>query len=372
MDLAFLTPLTDRSGPWASVYIDTSRHSASTAQERSVEAAGVQRSLAAVGADEPTCRAVRAAVDDLQHTSEPMGRALFAAQGEVALDLPLSTAPVPSAGWGALPRTTPLLDLVGEDPLCLVAHVDRKGADLELHSARGDMTVGTVSGRQWPVHRTATADWSERHFQLRVENTWEHNAGEIAEAVADRQAETQAELVVLVGDDRECASVKDKLPGPLRDRTMRARHGAGSRLLGVELEQARAQHVARRVSHEMERYAEAFGRQEGAVAGVPGLVDAAREHRVEELLVRPEGPDPHREVWVGQSPDQVAVRRTDAIALGAKDPVSARADDALMRCAAASGAAALSVSAATPDSGPAGGLGALLRWTEPATDVAGS
>ncbi|MEU9354555.1 hypothetical protein AB0D65_27145, partial [Streptomyces griseoloalbus] len=43
--------------------------------------------------------------------------------------------------------------------------------------------VGTgrraAAGRR-PLHRTGSVDWSERHFQLRVENTWEHNAAEIA------------------------------------------------------------------------------------------------------------------------------------------------------------------------------------------------
>ncbi|MGA4844082.1 Vms1/Ankzf1 family peptidyl-tRNA hydrolase [Streptomyces sp. G45] len=365
MDLAFLTPLYERPGPWASVYVEAPRQSEATAGEQPVAAAGVARALASAGADEATCEAVREAVDDLHRAREPVGRALFAAHGEVALDLPLSKAPAASGDWAPLPRTTPLLDLVGEDPLCLVAYVDRKGADLELRSARGESEAGSVSGRQWPVHRTATADWSERHFQLRVENTWEHNAGEIARALTTSQAETRADLVMLVGDDRECAAVRDKLPKELQDRTMRARHGAGSRLLDVEVERARAEHVAYQAARTMERFAAASGREEGAVAGVPALVDAAREHRVAQLLVRPEGPDAHREVWVGEEPDQLGVRRTDAAALGADAPVPARADDALMRCVAASGGAALSVAATAPESGPVGGLGALLRWAEP-------
>lgn len=36
------------------------------------------------------------------------------------------------------------------------------------------------------------SDWSERHFQLKVENAWEHNAREIAEALAACQEETGA------------------------------------------------------------------------------------------------------------------------------------------------------------------------------------
>ncbi|MHB9757852.1 baeRF2 domain-containing protein [Streptomyces sp. BYX5S] len=364
MDLAFLNPLCTRPGPWASVYVDTSRHSEATPDERSLEALGVQRALAAAGADEATCHAVRGAVEDLRHSREPVGRAFFARDGEIVLDPPLSTPPrSTSAHWAALPHTTPLLDLAGEDPLCLVAYIDRTGADFELRSARGESEAGAVTGRQWPIHRTSSADWSERHFQLRVENTWEHNAGEIAGALASCQAETRAELVVLVGDDRECVAVRDRLPAALHGSVVRARHGMESRLLDTELEQVRAEHVAQRAAHDLSLFAEARGRGDAAAEGVPALVEAARERRIAELLVRSDGPDAHREVWVGAEPDQVGVRRGDAEALGAGDVVSARADDALMRCAAASGAGGLSVSGADPTTTPAGGLGALLRWT---------
>ncbi|QNS02815.1 baeRF2 domain-containing protein [Streptomyces xanthii] len=362
MDLAFLSPLSAHPGPWASVRVDTSRPSEATPGARSAQALTMSRTLASAGADEATCDAVRSAVEGLRHTSEPLGRALFAAEGEVVLDVPLGVAPRPAAEWAPLPRTTELLDLVGEDPLCLVAHIDRTGARFELRTARGSTESGEVTGRTWPVHRTATGDWSERHFQLRVENTWEHNAGEIARALTACQDEVRADLVLLVGDGRECAAVHGKLPGDLRERTTRTRHGEGSRLLGTEVERARAEHVAEHAAREMERYAQARGRDEGAVAGVPALVEVARAHQVEELLVRPTGPDAHREVWVGPEPDQLAVRRTDAAALGVAQPVAARADDALLRCVAASGGTALSVAATAPDGGPAGGLGALLRW----------
>ncbi|MER5442418.1 hypothetical protein [Streptomyces sp. NPDC002790] len=345
MDLAFLHPLCNRPGPWASVYVDTSRHNESTPDERSLEAQGVQRALAAAGADEATCHAMRSAVEDLRHSREPVGRAFFGRDGEVVLDPPLSTPPgQTSARWAALPHTTPLLDLAGEDPLCLVAYVDRAGADFELRSARGEST--------------------ERHSQLRVENTLEHNAGEIAGALERCQAKTRADLVVLVGDDRECVAVRERLPAGLHGSVVRARHGAGSRLLDGELEQARAEHVARRAAHDLALFAEARGQGEAAAEGVPALVDAAREHRIAELLIRSDGSDAHREVWVGDGPDQLGVRRADAEALGAGEVVSARADDALMRCAAASGAGGLSVSPADPSAGPAGGLGALLRWSE--------
>ncbi|GGY42637.1 baeRF2 domain-containing protein [Streptomyces djakartensis] len=365
MDLAFLHPLYEHPGPWASVYVDTSRHTEDTPHERQLTAQAMARDLAAQGADEATCRAVQSAIENLAHSSEPHGRALFARAGEVVLDPPLSRPPRGGdwAEWAPLPRVTPLLELAGEDPVCVVAYVDRKGADFELRSGLGSEDAGSVTGRQWPVHRTSSVDWSERHFQLRVENTWEHNAAEIADALAVCQEETNADLLILVGDDRERRSVHERLPKRLHDLVVEAPHGTGSRLLDEDVERARAEHVARRAEAELDRFRAARtpdgeGRA-GAVEGVPALIDAAREHRIDELLIRLDGPDAHREVWIGEDPDQVAVRRTDLKILGEQNSWPARADDALIRSAVATDAPALAVS---QEEVPVGGLGALLRW----------
>ncbi|WP_432118321.1 Vms1/Ankzf1 family peptidyl-tRNA hydrolase [Streptomyces sp. bgisy032] len=364
MDLAFLHPLYEHPGPRASVYVDTSRHTEDTPHERRLTAQAMARELASQGADEATCRAVQSAIEDLRHSSEPHGRALFARAGEVVLDPPLVRAPQADwAEWAPLPRVTPLLELAGEDPVCVVAYVDRKGADFELRHALGREDAGSVTGRQWPVHRTSSVDWSERHFQLRVENTWEHNAAEIADALAVCQEETRADLLILVGEDRERKSVRERLPKRLHDLVVEAPHGSGSRLLDEDVERARAEHVARQAEAELERFRAARAPDDegraAAVEGVPALVEAAREHRIGELLIRVDGPDAHREVWIGEDPDQLAVRRTDLKILGEQHSWPARADDALIRSAVATDAPALSVS---EQEVPVGGLGALLRW----------
>ncbi|MFJ4622121.1 Vms1/Ankzf1 family peptidyl-tRNA hydrolase [Streptomyces sp. NPDC088812] len=366
MDLAFLHPLYEHSGPWASVYVDTSRHTESTPHERHLTASAMARRLAEQGADEATCRAVRSAVEDLRHSSEPHGRALFARAGRVVLDPSLARPPRgDTAEWAPLPRVAPLLELAGQDPVCVVAYVDRRGADLELRSGLGREDAGSVAGRQHPLHRTSTADWSERHFQLKVENTWEHNAGEVAGALSGCQEETGADLLVLVGDDREVRAVHERLPQRLRDRVVEARHGAGSRLLDEDVELARTEHTRRRAEAELDRFLAARAPDDegraGAVEGVPALVEAAREHRIDELLIRVDGPDNHREVWIGEDPDQVAVRRTGLRTLGEQNSWAARADDALIRSAVATDAPVLVVPAAGEEA-PVGGLGALLRW----------
>ncbi|MFF7652957.1 Vms1/Ankzf1 family peptidyl-tRNA hydrolase [Streptomyces sp. NPDC007983] len=382
MRLGFLNPLFERPGPWATVYVDTSHPDQSAAEEHERSAREACRRLEQQGADARTCRAVYDELMTVTPATEPVGRAVFASRGEVVLDPSLTAPPqgAPHACWSALPHVGPLMELAGDDPSCLVAYIDRTGADFELRGARGERDVGQVTGQQWPVHRTASADWSERHFQLRTENTWEHNAGLIADELRARQEETQADLVLLVGDARERRAVHDRLPEQLRSRAAESAHGgraAGSaspgthaaRLLDRDVDEVRARHVHDHTEEAMERFQAGRVPADGRVTaaeGVPALVDAAREHRIGTLLIRPDGTDLYREVWAGAEPDQVAMRRTDLQYLGDGRPVAVRADDALIRSAAATGAEVLTV---PPGSGgeeangaPVGGLGALLRW----------
>ncbi|MFC4329601.1 Vms1/Ankzf1 family peptidyl-tRNA hydrolase [Streptomyces andamanensis] len=371
MELAFLHPLYEHPGPWASVYVDTSRPTQDSAHELRLTARAMAGDLAQRGADGATCRAVEEAVEELRHSPDPHGRAFFARSGTVVLDPRLARPPQGGsrAEWGPLPRVGPLLDLAGEDPVAIVAYVDRKGADFELRSALGRREAGTVTGRQWPLHRTSSADWSERHFQLKVENTWEHNAAEIADALSVCQDETRADLMIVVGEQRERHEVRARLPERLRDRVVEATHGFGSRLLDEDVEQLRAEHVRDRIDGELDRFRAARAPDDagraGAVEGVPALVEAAREHRIEELLIRPEAADAHREVWVGEDPDQLAARRGELRTLGERHAWATRADDALIRAAVTTDAAALSLTPVAPlpaGAAPSGGLGAILRW----------
>ncbi|MGW7281811.1 baeRF2 domain-containing protein [Streptomyces sp. NPDC054844] len=384
MQLSFLAPLFDHGGPWATVYFDPAQNDESGAKRRELSAREACRTLEEAGADAATVRAVREALTDIGPAEDPAGRVIFAAGGNVVHSHRLSRPPQRQiACWAPLPRLTPLLELSSQDPDCLVAYIDRTGADFELRGAAGPQDAGRTEGRQWPVHRTASVDWSERRFQLKVENTWEHNAGEIAEALAAAYEETGADLVVLVGDPRERPAVRDRLPEAVRAVTVDTEHGgraagSSSPVLEEAIEQARQQYTRRRVEAALDRFrAGRVGtdRQTDAVEGVPAVIEAAREHRMDTLLVRPGGPDLARETWVGAGPDQVAVRRTDVQTLGEGDPASVRADDALLRSAAATAADVLIVPSPDEDGSegpdgsdiPVGGLGALLRWTyEPA------
>ncbi|MGW3550315.1 baeRF2 domain-containing protein [Streptomyces griseoincarnatus] len=378
MQLSFLQPLFDRPGPWATVYFGPLQSDESGAKRRELSVREACRTLEEEGADAATTEAVRDALLRIGPAEDPAGRVVFATGGEVVLSHRLSRPPQRQLScWAPLPRLTPLLELAGQDPVCLVAYIDRTGADFELRGgAAGPRSAGQVEGEQHPVHRTASSDWSERHFQLKVENTWEHNAGEIAEALNAAYEESGADLVVLAGDPRERPAVHEKLSEAVRRVTTETEHGgraAGSASPALEeaIEQARRRHTRHRVEEALDRFrAGRVGtdRPTEAVEGIPALVEAAREHRIDTLLVRPDGPELDRDTWVGARPDQIAARRSDARTLGESDPTVVRADDALLRAAAVTAADVLVVPPADDDGAdatdiPTGGLGALLRWT---------
>ncbi|GGR36399.1 baeRF2 domain-containing protein [Streptomyces roseolus] len=372
MKLDFLEPVTTGKGPWASVYVTMGSADEASATRRELSWRELCRSLEEQGADDGTVDAVRTALERSSPDAEHRSLALFASEGRVVLECPLTHEPGrPDATWSALPHLSPLLELSGQEPACLVARVDRSGADLELHDVGRGRDLGEVEGRDWPLHRASAGDWSVKHFDASVENTWEENAALVAEEIARTCGSVGAEVIVLAGGARECHAVRDALPAELRDVTTISEHGgraagADSAHLMADVQAARMDHAARRTEAVLDRFRagrNASGRPDAAVEGVPAVVEAAQEHRIDTLLLLGTGPDLNREVWVGDGPDQMAVRRSEAQLLGAGDPRTARADDALLLSTAAAGGEAVVLPGdGEGDGTPAGGVGALLRW----------
>ncbi|GAA2693968.1 hypothetical protein [Actinoplanes palleronii] len=114
MRLDLLRPLYERPGPWASVYIDTSRDARDTSVEPRWEAA--RESLARAGCDPHTVHALQDAV--LDHPGRPgrHGLALFATSGEVIMRQPLTAPPRAAiAVYEPLPHVMPMISQLGEE-----------------------------------------------------------------------------------------------------------------------------------------------------------------------------------------------------------------------------------------------------------------
>lgn len=402
MDLTFLNPVLHHPGPWASAYAASAGPGQDAAAQQELTAREIRNQLASQGAPEETQNVVYEELCTL--APEESGRAVFAAGGTNHLTVPLDSAPPkPEAQWGAVPHLAPLLERTGAEHSCLVAYIDRQGADFELRTPHRTKDLGHAEGEDWPLNRTASADPSEGHFQQAVENTWEQNAARTAEELTEAAGSTHPDVILLVGEDRQRTAVHDKLPVALRalttqtDRGGRAA-GARSRLLDEEISALLTEQEHQQAVGTLERFEAGRANGGGTVAAVEdiaSLLEAAREHRVETLLLRPGGPDTNTEVWVGEEPDQLALRRTDTRYLGEPEPAPARADDALLRAVAATGGTAIVLntpyaepdladsgngepgaegaaeSAATDHDVPVGGLGAVLRWSNAAPAATG-
>jgi hypothetical protein len=329
--LDFLRPLFDGPGPWASVYTAPPHTDASAAKERELAIRDLRRTMGEAGVDTATADAVAGTLSGLTHDDAPHGAAVFAAGGRTVLCHALPRrVPRPGFQWSPLPHLVPLVEACDPDLRCLVARIDRTGADFELRDGVVGHDAGGARGKDYPVHRTATADWSERHFQLKVEDTWEHNAGVVAERIAESAEQAHADVVVLAGDERERQEVYDRLAAPLRKQTVISGHGgrapgADSPQLEVDIDEALEEFTQRRDRELLDRLQS--GGSQDAVVGVPSLVEAALEHRIGTLLLHPPGGDLDREVWVGRDPEQLSARRT------ADEPISVGAGDALLRAA---------------------------------------
>lgn len=95
----------------------------------------------------------------------------------------------------------------------MVVVADRTGADIVAVGPSG--AAATDSGRRDdPIRRTAADQWNERHFQNRVENSWQSNAQNVADVVAQHLASGPMKLVMVAGDIRSRNLITDAIGNP--------------------------------------------------------------------------------------------------------------------------------------------------------------
>ena len=318
----------------------------------------------------------------------PVREAIFAARGEhaegdarlvvasvpeakVVLSEPVSTRPATdTVTVGALPDLLPLVTDVSAKVPHVVVHADRTGADVEAFFDAGKLAGEvTVKGRTLHLKKVQGGGWAHHRYQHRSENQWRENAKEIRETAMTLAEQIGAELIIGVGDERELTYVKEGLSQPWDDRWLELPGGRGhdgsEQLVPQRVREAVALHTATETLQLLAEYAQERGQSKRACDGVPAVVEALRKAQVQTLLVTT-GADTSAQLWFGEDPSQLGMTRDEVSGLGASSPQQGPLVSVLLRAALATGADVQLVPHQS-EQAPAGGVGAILRYTDDST-----
>jgi hypothetical protein len=375
MDLGFLRPLYENLPGWpasgyVSVYLDTTPKE-NAPNEVALRLRAAREALAAAGADQATLDAVLAA--NLDHVPAH-SHALFAVGGAVRLHGIMLQAPPlgESSSYTPLPHVVPwLAQRPPRLPHVRVAANREGGQVLAVAGAwpetQGDLETAMVgltevTGESWPVHKAAGGGWSEPRFQRSAEETWAETAKKIADAVTHAAERVKAAFVVLGGDLRERELLADQLPKALRgnlvivDREVELTAPAFDEAAWAE-ESRRAAVDARARLDEFRAQMDRPPSERRAVRGLDGTLTALRDGLVSDVLIVAD-PAWAATAWLGPGLADAATEREQLAERGVTDPVEDRADEALVRAAAGTGAELHFVE---PDEVEPGWVAALLR-----------
>jgi hypothetical protein len=371
MNLKFLLPLYHRPGPWVSVYLDATRADENADHEVRLRWAALRGKLLDQGADGATLDAVDAAVENHPYQPGRYGLAVFANAGEVALLETMSAPPAADeAHYGPLPHVMPLLAQRGAEVPYVRVLADRTGADLEGLSVGGAPRRRTVSGSEtFPLRKVQVGGWSHRHYQLAVEEAWKRNAADVAAATVDLAENVGAEIIVVGGDVRAVQTFTDRVPRRWQSRVVAtdagSRHaGAAGDALDDVTVQAVAEVAERHAREAVDRYEAQRGAGQAGI-GLADVVTRLQRGQVDTVLLVD---DPSSTDMLWTDPDDLTVVAVDEALLresGVPEPQHVRADDALVRAIAGTGADLMLIEAG--EVALEHGIGGVLRYADAST-----
>jgi hypothetical protein len=336
--------------------------------ERALQARHLADVLTAQGAPAAAMHELR---DRLLHAPvAPRTLAMFASSDGVMLheELLPDTVLDDRVGFTAPAEVLAVLAHDQERPPFVHVVIDRSGADLTYSAGAGAaLRHAVVVGTDDEIERNAPggrSGLSQSRYQRRAEDSWKHNAAQVADAVIACAAKVGAQALVLSGDVRAVQLLEHRLP---EEPALFVRHISGSRSAdgsqaarGARLSDALhdvAQAQTQHLIQVFEAYLDPAGH---AVQGVEATVHALAADRVATLLIAADVPD--REVWFGA--DGTAVWPHEGSAALADGPVRAgRLVDVAVRSALLTGARVRVIPPDTPGT-PADGIGALCRYAE--------
>lgn len=283
-----LRALTDAASPFLTIVLPaTSRHD-NAAQRFDIEWKNARKSIAEQCGDDELAT-LDAKVAEIDHGEGEAVIVIRAASGPTLIEFLDEPVDHMVAERAALPRLVTLLEARQRTVAHLVVETDRAGADLIAFDGGDVLAAEQVDGETLHIHRGHPGGWSQRRFQQRAENTWERNAGDVADAVAAMAVEVDAQLIAVAGDVRAQAMVLEALPHDMAERAIKIDAGSPG---GVADEVVRAVSnlVAERVRGLADQLRTALSAGTASIE-VDDTLAALVGGRVDTLLVHDDGSD---------------------------------------------------------------------------------
>lgn len=363
MRLSFLEPLYTEPGPFASVYVDTSRDVEQPDRALDLRWQRLRADLTRQGADRALLGVLEEAVGADAEVPGTHGQAIFAAHGSLVLDGELPRPPArDSARYSTLPDAMPLVTQhLPEIPyLAVVVHY----GGLPTAEAHGWVTVEAESGT-WPA--SAVAPGERLHHRVPVAS-WHHSATRLGRQLDAWARRTRADALVVAGDEWAGNVLVRRLPHTLRDKVVRA-GGPTPTDTGRGLLEAQLGSVfrGRMAGHDRDLVDVFIGRRAlggPAAEGLAAAVAALQRGQVAALLLN-HPPAASLRLWTGPRPTQLALSEEELLACGVRAPREEPADEVLVR--ALVGTSAELVVVPEDELLLDEGVGALLRYADPLT-----
>jgi hypothetical protein len=359
-----LARLLDHEGPFVTVHLATEKSLDNAAQRSLQHWRPVRDALDAQDVPASTLDAIEALVPDAHHDGE--GFFAVAAGGRVLLARGLPEAPDRDRGVvGALPAVLPLVEHRQRHRPHVLVVADRTGADILAFGPDGgeptELTAGDNDPSDPAIRKSQPGGWSQRRYQERAERTWEDNAKAVAARVADVAQLIDPAAILVAGDVRAVAYLRDELHPRLAElvRDLDGARGADGSDDAIA-EDARKQ-VATIAAAEtvaiLEKFKEERGQDDRAAEGLSATITRLNEAAVETLLVG-DDPDDERPAWFSKEQPLVALSVAELEAYGVRDATQGRLLDVLVAAAFRTGARVRAV----PRTVVADGVGAILRF----------
>jgi hypothetical protein len=349
MDLSRTRDIYERSGPFATVYLEAEQAGENSAKQVALRWRELQSRLKEAGADDKTL----AALDDelggeRAGSLTEVGRVLVASAEGILFDDEVEAvgaagdvatwSPLPELGQyyrsqnGSVRTLLVIADKTGGDVYELVAAYDTGARELDEQTVSGDSLE--------TVHKPREGGNAHKQRQRRHEQASYDNAEQVVEAVRSHASSFRPQVIALAGEVQGRQLVRSQLPKDLDAITREIEAGsraAGASESALEDELLR---VAGTVATEAEggvrqRFQEAKGHG-NAVEGLEPVLQAAQTGAVDTLLLV-NGRDVPGELYVGSTPEQVTTDPKNLEQLSDTTPVARPAEQALLRAVGALG-----------------------------------